>query len=108
MIYKQLYQTTDFSEPNFRMNAEKNFDELKRIDSLQPEDSILFRYWKESYGDGNIFYQVVKVNKKTCIIQVCSGICLDEWDKGMYEVNIGYAKQMIKNRLDLEKLFSKK
>ena len=50
---------------------------------------------------------MTKVNKKTCHVTVCKGICLDEWDEGTYIVNIDIDKKEIDKRIALEKLFSK-
>lgn len=109
MIYRQLFPTSDYKDIDALMkNADKNFEELKRIDSEQPEESILYRYFNEQYADGYITYQVIKVNKVTCHIQACEGINLDEWKKGTFSCRIGYAESKIKQRLAMEKLFSKK
>lgn len=103
MIYKQLYPTNDFSNIDKTMeNASKNLAELVRIDSEQPKNAILYRYFKTPYADGQIHYQVIEVNGNTCTIMACQGINLDEWDKGTHKVELGFAKEMIKQRTQLE------
>lgn len=107
MVYKQLFQTTDFSDKNLVSNAQKNFEELQRIEK-ECSKGLLYRWWSEPYADGKIFYQVTKVNKATCNVLICSGICLDEWETGEGRINIAYVEEMLRRRDALEKLFSKK
>lgn len=103
MIYKQLYPTTDYKDMDALLkNADKNFDELKRIDREQPQGSILYRYFNVPYADGHVTYQVIKVSKITCHIMACEGINLDEWKKGTFSCRTGYAESMIKQRIDID------
>lgn len=110
MLYKQLYPTNDWKDINVVMaNAEKNFDELKRIDSLQPEGSIQYRYFKVPYADSFIIYQVTKVNTKAgiCTIMACTGINLDEWGEGNSIRGIDEVTGYINQRISMEKFLSK-
>lgn len=108
MIYKQLHPTNDFRNiDQLIKNSNLNLEELKRIDKEQPRGSILYRYYVQPYADGKIHWQIIKVLKKTCIVQACEGINLDEWVKGQYSIKKGYAEQMIEWRLETEKLNKK-
>ena len=107
MVYKQLYPIDDFKNGVMLINADKNLEELKRIEKEHSE-GLLYRWWKEPYADGNIFYQVINVYKRTCNVLICEGICLDVWKKGEHEFMLEYVESMIKRRDALEQLFSKK
>jgi hypothetical protein len=107
MIYKQLFQTSDWSDKDIHNNPSKNLAELKRIEK-ECQKGLLYRWWSESYADGSIYYQVTKVNKATCNVLICTGICLDEWQTGEGRINIGYVEEMLRRRDLLDNLFSKK
>lgn len=108
MIYKQLYPTNDWLNPEKVIeNSEKNLEELQRIDSEQPKDSLLYRYYRKQYADGWIFYQVINVSEKTCTVLACEGINLDEWKTGLFTVDTEHVKEMIDIRIKLENLLKK-
>lgn len=106
MRYKQVYPTTDFSDIDLVMkNAELNFNELKRIDSLQPDGEILYRYFEVPYADGKVTFQVTEILPSgKCVISSCLGINLDEWDKGSYIVSVNDVKEIINLRLKIKNL----
>jgi len=52
---------------------------LQDIDKeAKKSNKILGRYITEPFADGNAFYQIIKVNKRTCKIRVCTGLG-DDW-----------------------------
>lgn len=80
MKYKQHFPTMSNDWKKNIENSEHNFDVLNGIDDEQRKRGELkWRYFKVNVADGYAYYQVVKVTKRSAIVQICRGICLDEW-----------------------------
>jgi hypothetical protein len=81
--YKQLYPT-DMGFDKIRqleLNWENNFKELRRIDKeAQDNGTLLHRYFSTPVADGRAYYQVTKLNKTSCVLTRCPGICPDEYE----------------------------
>ena len=113
MLYKKQYPTDDYSDIDVSIeNSEKNLAHLKSIDKIQEAkgESLLYRYFSRPVADGNAWYQVTKVTKKTATVQWCDGICLDNYQDGMLgdgaSIPINMAFNMVDFRIRLDKLFS--
>lgn len=110
MKYKQEYPTPLSDWETARRGAEYNYDALKIIDREQRDKGeLLWRYFRRNVADGYAYYQVVRVTKKSAIVEVCRGICLDEWTDNMLgevcELPIKIVKDLIQQKDSLEKLF---
>jgi hypothetical protein len=112
MEYKPLYPTNDYSNINdLFKNSYLNLTELERISNSQPEDSILYRYFRVQVADGYTYYQVIKVNKKTCKIKICDGIDLDNYLSSYFDNGgdfpLGIITKLVKKQQELNDLFKK-
>jgi hypothetical protein len=110
MKYKQHFPTPFTDWEKARVNSEHNYDVLKGIDKEQRDRGLLlWRYFRRNVADGYAYYQIVRVTKKSAIVEVCRGICLDEWTDNMLgescELPIKIVEDLIKQKDALEKLF---
>lgn len=110
MKYKQHFPTPFTDWEKARVNSEHNYDVLNGIDREQRDRGLLlWRYFRRNVADGYAYYQIVKVTKKTAIVEVCRGICLDEWTDNMLgescELPIDIVDNLIKQKDAMEKLF---
>ena len=110
MKYKQHFPTPLTDWEKARVNSEHNYDVLKKIDREQRDKGeLLWRYFRRNVADGYAYYQVVKVTKKSAIVEVCRGICLDEWTDNMLgdssQLPIKIVDDLIKQKDAMEKLF---
>jgi len=56
-----------------------NWTKLTKLDyAAKTEGSLVGRFFTEPFADGQAVYQVVKENKKTVRIKVCTGLG-DDW-----------------------------
>ena len=103
--YKQVVKGIGFE------TSDMNFKNLKAIDeNAKRKGSLLWRYIEEPHADGYAYYQIVKVNKKSVrIVNVTLGG--DDWMIPYWgeetTIDIEYAKQSIKWRDGISKLFKK-
>ena len=112
MLYVQQFPTDNWDDiDEIISNSKKNLKHLQEIDKTQPEGSILHRYFSLPVADGMAHYQIVKINKATCKVKICNGICLDNYqDYTLGEeatISLATATSQVNRRLGLEKLFSK-
>lgn len=110
MKYKQQFATLLSDLETARVNSDRNYDVLKTIDREQRNrGELLWRYFRRNVADGYAYYQVVRVTKKSAIVEVCRGICLDEWTDNMLgevcELPIKIVRDLIEQKDNLEKLF---
>lgn len=91
---------------------DENFKRLQEIDAkAAAEGTLLHRYISEPFADGRAFYQIVRVNKKTVRIRVCSGLG-DDWVIPYWgpeaTIDIEYAEQKVRGRDKMAQLFGSK
>jgi len=108
MLYKPgKYNNMDYSEV-----IKKNWEKLEECDRIAKEKGELKgRYIAEPYADGNAIYQIVKVNKKTVCIRVCTGLG-DDWTIPYWgaeaTIDKEYAIKKVAQRDALKELFQKR
>jgi hypothetical protein len=112
MKYKQHFPTPFEDWEKARVNSEHNLNVLEGIDREQKaKGEILWRYFKRQIADGYAFYQIIKVTKKTAVVKICRGICLDEWTDNLLgeecSLPIQKVQELMYNRDVLDNLFSK-
>lgn len=74
-----LYTPIEVNEYNFEDVWRKNTQQLEECDQKAKKEGILVgRYISEPYADGQAVYQIIRENKKTVRIKVCTGIG-DDW-----------------------------
>ena len=110
MKYKQHFPTPFTDWEKARVNSEHNYDVLKGIDMEQRDKGLLlWRSFRRNVADGYAYYQVIKVTKKSAIVEVCRGICLDEWTDNMLgevcELPIKLVEDLISQKDAMDKLF---
>lgn len=110
MKYKQHFPTPLSDWDKARVNSDHNFDVLNGIDKEQRDKGeLLWRYFRRNVADGYAYYQITKVTKLSANVEVCRGICLDEWtddllgEKCTLPINI--VKDLISSKDAMEKLF---
>jgi hypothetical protein len=112
MKYTQPFSISFNDWEKARVNSEHNYEVLKRIDQQQRDrGELLWRYFRRNVADGYAYYQIVRVTKKSAIVEVCRGICLDEWTDNMLgevcELPIKIVRDLIEQKDNLEKLFGR-
>ena len=112
MKYKQHFPTTSKDWTKNFENSEHNLNILNGIDNEQREKGeLLWRYFRRNVGDGYAYYQVVKVTKKSAVVEVCTGICLDEWTDNMLrekcELPIKVVNDLIEQKDKINDFFNK-
>ena len=111
MRYTQLFPTNDYSNIDKLIeNSQKNHEHLKEIDKKQKaKGTILFRHFTVPVADGYSYYQITKVGKKTATVELCGGICLDEYQDMILgesaTISLDIAKSQIERMDALYKLF---
>jgi uncharacterized protein YqiB (DUF1249 family) len=90
--------------------SETNFEALKKIDEeAKKKGEILWRYIKLSVADGYAFYQITKVTKTSCTVEICTDICLDGYmdpllgDKSTIPLKKAY--ELVHYRQTMEEIF---
>jgi hypothetical protein len=79
-----------------------NFERLKEIEEKAiANGGILYRFLYESVADGKAIYQIIKVNKRTVRVRLCSvDGCFDDYVVPQWgeeaTINIEYAESGIK------------
>ena len=80
MKYKQHFKTEEIDWQEAHVNSKHNFDVLEGIDKEQKDKGeYLWRTFRRNVADGYAYYQIVKITKKSAKVEVCRGVCLDEW-----------------------------
>tara|TARA_R110000868_G_scaffold274196_1_gene533420 strand:+ start:582 stop:917 length:336 start_codon:yes stop_codon:yes gene_type:complete len=111
MKYKQHFKTEDIDWQEAHVNSKHNFDVLEGIDKEQRDKGeLLWRNFARNVADGYAYYQITKVTKEYAKVEVCRGVCLDEWTDNMlgYECQLplNIVKNMIAQKDAMAKLFS--
>lgn len=88
-----------------------NFKRLEECDKKAKErGSLVGRFIQEQYADSYAYYQIIKENKKTVRIRVCTGIgdswTIPYWGKEA-TIEKSYAIESIRRRDALNRIFSK-
>jgi len=110
MKYKQHFPTPLSDWEKARVNSDNNLNVLEGIDREQKaKGEILWRYFRRNVADGYAYYQIVKVTKKTAVVKICRGICLDEWTDNLLgeecSLPIQKVQELIYSRDAMAKLF---
>jgi hypothetical protein len=111
MIYTP--ETINFEKwDQARPIMERNWKHLEEIDERAKNvGQLLYRYVSHSYADGKAFYQIIKENKKSVRLRVCTGLG-DDWILPAWgeECSIPktQAETFIKRRDGLKELFSQR
>jgi len=111
MIYTpEIVDYTNWDQADLAIK--KNWSALESIDEeAKNSNKILHRYISHQHADGRAYYQIIKENKKTVKIRVCTGLG-DDWVLPAWgeECNIPkpQAELFIKRRDGLKELFSKR
>lgn len=89
-----------------------NNQNLRKIDSeAKSQGTLLHRYIAEPHADGNAIYQIIRVNKKTVRIRVCTGLG-DDWTIPYWgketSIPLDYAKESINRRDALAEIFKQR
>ena len=111
MKYKQHFKTEDIDWQEAHVNSKHNYDVLEGIDKEQRDKGeLLWRNFARNVADGYAYYQITKVTKEYAKVEVCRGVCLDEWTDNMlgYECQLplNIVKNMIAQKDAMAKLFS--
>ena len=111
MKYKQHFKTEEIDWQEAHVNSKHNFDVLEGIDKEQRDKGeLLWRNFARNVADGYAYYQITKVTKEYAKVEVCRGVCLDEWTDNMlgYECQLplNIVKNMIAQKDAMAKLFS--
>jgi len=90
----------------------RNWERLEEIDEKAKNSSkLLYRYISHPYADGKVFYQIIKENKKSVRLKVCTGLgddwVLPAWGKEC-SISKSQAELFIKRRDTLKEIFSKR
>ena len=92
-------------------NSEKNLEHLQKLSKeAREKGTFLHSYFAEPVADGKAFYQVVKIDGDKCTVQLCDGICLDDYVHDYFgyikEIDLEYAQSKVKGMGALAKIFS--
>lgn len=109
MLYVEIKES---EEKDFIKRWDKNMENIKNIDEeVKKNNTLLHRFIYQPYADGNAVYQIIKVNKKTVRIRVCTGIG-DDWIIPYWGeetlIDKAYAEESIYRRDYLDSLFKGK
>lgn len=110
MKYKQHFPTPLTDWEKARVNSEHNLNVLEGIDTEQRDKGeLLWRYFRRNVADGYAYYQIVKVTSLSASVEVCRGICLDEWTDDMLGEKCTLPKSVIQSLINqkdaIERLF---
>jgi hypothetical protein len=91
--------------------GEANFRLLRDIDRRAAKrGELLWRYIAEPRGDGQAYYQIVRVSKRRVQVEVCRNLG-DDWVVPYWgdraSIDIGYARRSIERRDRLAEIFGK-
>lgn len=107
-----LYKPGNYKNLNFLETIKKNWAKLQECDKTAKEKGELVgRYIDEPFADGKAIYQIIKENKKTVRIRVCTGLG-DDWVIPYWgeetTIDKEYAVKKVAQRDALTELFRKK
>lgn len=111
MEYRQRYPTDVKTDWALAIeNSKKNFEHLQHIDRLVKAEGELFhRSFNTPVADGRAYYQITRVKKKTVIVKLCPGICLDEYQDNILgeecEIPLSKARQLVAQADALAEIF---
>lgn len=111
MIYEpEPVNFEDWDKAGPAMN--RNWERMEAIDEkAKTSNQLLYRYISHPYADGKAFYQIVKENKKSVRLRVCTGLG-DDWVIPAWgrecSISKPQAELFIKRRDTLKELFSKR
>ncbi len=88
----------------------ENQSHLEQIDQLaKGRGELVGRYIQEQIADGYAFYQIIKENKRTCVIRVCRYLG-DDWVISYWgeqaTIDKAYALKSVNGRDRMRELFS--
>lgn len=111
MKYKQHFKTEDIDWQEAHVNSKHNLDVLEGIDKEQRDKGeLLWRNFARNVADGYAYYQITKVTKEYAKVEVCRGVCLDEWTDNMLgescQLPLNIVKNMIAQKDAMARLFS--
>ena len=105
---------TPIENPNlgWKERFDQNWEKLEKCDKeAAAKSELVGRYITEPFADSSAVYQIIKENKKTVRIHVCTGIgddwVIPYWGKEA-TVDKEYVLKKIKQREFLENMFKKK
>lgn len=104
-----LYAPINNEGLDWKERFERNWKHLKNCDEkAAAKGSLVGRYIDEPFADGKAIYQIIKENKKTVRIRVCTGLG-DDWVIPYWgeetSIKKDYALQKIRLRELLKKFF---
>jgi hypothetical protein len=78
--YQPLHVTDIRDIKTVIKNSGLNFNHLVELDrEAVQNNSLVGRYFHRPVADGRAFYQVTKVSRNKAYVQLCDGICLDNY-----------------------------
>lgn len=106
------YKPKEFNAKNFAETMKENWKQLNDIDQKAKEKGeLLYRYITEPIADGQAVYQIIRVNKRTVRIRVCTGLG-DDWQIPYWgketTIDKKYAVQKVAQRDVWAEIFTKK
>ena len=111
MEYRQRHPTDIQADWQIAIdNSKLNFEHLKHIDRLvKAEGGLLHRSFNTPVADGRAYYQITRIKKKTAVVKICPGICLDEYRDNILgdecEIPLSKAKQLVWQMDALARIF---
>lgn len=107
-----LYTPGNYKNMDFVEAINKNWERLQQCDKEAKEKGELAgRYIDEPFADGKAIYQIIRVNKKTVRIRVCTGLG-DDWIIPYWgeetSIDKTYALNKVAQRDALDELFNRK
>lgn len=107
-----LYKPGNFKGMSFVEMIKKNWEALEECDrKAKARGELKGRYIAEPYADGKAVYQIIREDKKTVRIRVCTGLG-DDWVLPYWgeetSIDKNYAIQRIAQRDALAELFGRK
>ena len=90
-----------------------NWKLLMEIDKNQKEKGeLLWRYIDFGVADGKAIYQITKVNKNTCVVELCldfpDGYSYEMLGAGPTSVDRAFVEKKVKGRDGLDEIFGRK
>ena len=111
MEYRQRHPTDIQTDWQIAIaNSKLNFEHLQYIDRLvKAAGGLLHRSFSTPVADGRVHYQITRIKKKTAVVKLCPGICLDEYQDNILgeecEISLSKAKQLIAQADALHRIF---
>jgi hypothetical protein len=111
MEYTQQHPTDSRDWRQNGENSRLNLEHLKQIDRSAQNAGVspLYRCFSVPVADGKAHYQVVRVKKKTAIVRICDGICLDGYCDMVLgeesEISIDKVMELVGRNAALNRLF---